>query len=338
MVSKKERIAFIDVLKGVAIICVVLGHIVDGYYKSNLYSNQNHIFWMIFVIIYAFHMGLFFILSGYLYGIVYAKLTISQKQNKIKNQIKKLLYVYIVWCFFMWAFKLVLGKWANGDVRSIDIVLIPVKSIDPYWYLYVLIIFYLFFSTRFIEKVRMKKVFIIVSIISIIASWMPIIRIFEISKVLYFAFFFYFGNYIAQNKVIFNKNILIMAILAIILIILKFPSQIDRIGGINWLCAIGISITLFWIFQSNEKICKKCKILQICGRYSLEIYVMHCFLTAFFRVLFYRLGLNNVFYNITLNLILSTILPLLCALCMKKLNIYDVFFNGIKIQEKFKKK
>ena len=87
MDSKKERIAFIDVLKGVAIICVVLGHIVDGYYKSNLYSNQNHIFWMIFVIIYAFHMGLFFILSGYLYGIVYAKLTISQKQNKIKNQI-----------------------------------------------------------------------------------------------------------------------------------------------------------------------------------------------------------------------------------------------------------
>ena len=76
---------------------------------------------------------------------------------------------------------------------------------------------------------------------------MPIIRIFEISKVLYFAFFFYFGNYIAQNKVIFNKNILIMAILAIILIILKFPSQIDRIGGINWLCAIGISIMYFII-------------------------------------------------------------------------------------------
>lgn len=39
MAEKKERIAFIDVLKGFAIMCVVLGHIVDGYYKSNLYPE-----------------------------------------------------------------------------------------------------------------------------------------------------------------------------------------------------------------------------------------------------------------------------------------------------------
>lgn len=120
MAEKKERIAFIDVLKGFAIICVVLGHIVDGYYKSNLYPEQNNFFWMLFVIIYSFHMSLFFMLSGYLYGMVYIKGSIQH--FKISRQIKRLAYVYCVWCFLMWGFKILFKNWVNNEVQVIDIV------------------------------------------------------------------------------------------------------------------------------------------------------------------------------------------------------------------------
>ena len=53
----------IDVLKGIAIILVVLGHVIVGYYDT-LYYQTN----LIFKICYSFHMPLFIYISGYLVG------------------------------------------------------------------------------------------------------------------------------------------------------------------------------------------------------------------------------------------------------------------------------
>ena len=166
MASVKKRIAFIDVLKGCAIISVVLGHIADGYYRSNLYTEYNTFFWGMLVAIYSFHMALFFIVSGYLYGMVYLKEIIDR--DKLFRQIKKLLHVYIVWCILMWIFKFVFGKWANSGVQIKDLLLIPVKSIEPYWYLYVLIIFYLLFSNAKIQRMGGAKNFSSIGYLSLI--------------------------------------------------------------------------------------------------------------------------------------------------------------------------
>lgn len=62
----KERIEYIDIAKGTGIILMVLGHI-------PAFSN-NYKF--AYKFIYAFHMPLFFIISGYLFAYKY-------KQNQI---------------------------------------------------------------------------------------------------------------------------------------------------------------------------------------------------------------------------------------------------------------
>jgi len=55
--TMKDRIQWIDIAKGIGIICVVIGH----YYSTNpfIFSLRQYIYW--------FHMPLFFILSGLLY-------------------------------------------------------------------------------------------------------------------------------------------------------------------------------------------------------------------------------------------------------------------------------
>lgn len=336
MAEKKERVVFIDVLKGFAIICVVLGHIVDGYYKSNLYPEQNNFFWMLFVIIYSFHMSLFFMLSGYLYGMVYIKESIQH--FKISRQIKRLAYVYCVWCFLMWGFKILFKNWVNNEVQVIDIVLIPIKAIEPYWYLYVLIILYAVFSSEQIQKIKWKKVLAFLGIISMTASWMPIVHWFEITRLLYFSFFFFFGQCVAQKRIILNIRTIAFGIIAGCLSFVFYPMQIDKIGGISLICALGVSVALFWIFQNSKKYVKKSKILQVCGKYSLEIYVMHCFLTAFFRVALHRIQLSFMPLNILVNLILSVAVPMLVATCMKKIRIYDFFFAGSTLENVVLKK
>lgn len=59
MLEKKVRIAWIDNVKGIAILLVVLGHVIQFMYcPSNFDQNP------VFRVIYSFHMPLFFILSG----------------------------------------------------------------------------------------------------------------------------------------------------------------------------------------------------------------------------------------------------------------------------------
>ena len=57
--EKSNRIAYIDYLKFFAIVCVVIGHIIQ--YNDNNFDN-NHLFRYI----YSFHMPLFMMISGYI--------------------------------------------------------------------------------------------------------------------------------------------------------------------------------------------------------------------------------------------------------------------------------
>lgn len=70
---KKVRLEYIDILKGIGIVLVVLGHI----------TKDRELFQFI----YAFHMPLFFIVSGYF---------LHEKKNFIISQAKSLLIPYFV--------------------------------------------------------------------------------------------------------------------------------------------------------------------------------------------------------------------------------------------------
>ena len=60
---KKDRLKWLDICKGFAILLVVLGHVIDG---ATMYKD---VVWMqyLYKAIYAFHMPLFFFLSGMAY-------------------------------------------------------------------------------------------------------------------------------------------------------------------------------------------------------------------------------------------------------------------------------
>ncbi|MCQ2513391.1 MAG: acyltransferase family protein, partial [Lachnospiraceae bacterium] len=66
MMVQSKRIEYIDAIKGFAAICVIIGHVCDGYVQSGLFGNGRFLF-VLFKLIYSFHMALFFILSGFLF-------------------------------------------------------------------------------------------------------------------------------------------------------------------------------------------------------------------------------------------------------------------------------
>lgn len=75
--SRAERIAWVDGLRGIAILLVVLGHVNPPFKK----------------IIYGFHMALFFIISGFLFKDCYDK----KLPNGLKHISRGILFL-ILFC------------------------------------------------------------------------------------------------------------------------------------------------------------------------------------------------------------------------------------------------
>ena len=81
----KERLLYIDNLKGFAILLVVLGHCIQ--FREPDYDSN----WL-FRIIYSFHMPLFFIISGYV-----SHQNDIQIESLVTKRAKQLLLPYFIW-------------------------------------------------------------------------------------------------------------------------------------------------------------------------------------------------------------------------------------------------
>ena len=87
-VMKPERNILIDILKGFAILLVVLGHSVQ-YNMPGYFDNS-----LIFRVIYSYHMAFFMFLSGFVsYG------TFDGSTSKLTMRFKTLIIPF--WCWFL---------------------------------------------------------------------------------------------------------------------------------------------------------------------------------------------------------------------------------------------
>jgi fucose 4-O-acetylase-like acetyltransferase len=94
-----DRDAFLDIAKGLAIILVVLGHVIQG-------SAQNFDELIGFRVIYSFHMPLFIFLSGAVATIVIkperveqgVKASLQLAKSKILKAVIRLLLPFVSWC------------------------------------------------------------------------------------------------------------------------------------------------------------------------------------------------------------------------------------------------
>ena len=99
MITSKNRDAFLDIAKGLAIILVVVGHVVQG-------SSENFDDLLWFRVIYSFHMPLFVFLSGAVAAISFRSDSIQDgigsaltlAKTKISKAVVRLLLPFVAWC------------------------------------------------------------------------------------------------------------------------------------------------------------------------------------------------------------------------------------------------
>lgn len=202
MGSLNKRIDYFDIAKGIGIILMIVGHM--GWNAKSIYIDN---------FIYAFHMPMFFIISGFFF---------KPKSNKecLKKILKKLITPYIVTCIIIIVYKVfeeifygnynniynVIKQWGIASILGSGKrqIFNFTTTIGAIWFLLAIS-----FSTYFLNKVYNKKYsYIYVLLIFYIGYktsqfvWLP----FSIQSGMTGLLFMYIGCLMKKYD-IFNKKI-----------------------------------------------------------------------------------------------------------------------------------
>lgn len=156
-----KREVWVDYIKVLACMLVVLGHFFQSMVKANILP-ENSLYTWFNTTIYYFHVPLFFICSGYLYQ-RYSK--VKDWGSWIKNVGKKAVVLgipYFVFSFATWLLKTVFAGSVNTEIGGIVETLF-IHPTSPYWYLYIL--FFIFLITPTVKGIKCASILATVALI-----------------------------------------------------------------------------------------------------------------------------------------------------------------------------
>ena len=290
----------IDFMKGVGIILVVLGHALDGI-RAGL-SDAGSLSGLIFDWIYSFHMPLFFSVSGFILAYRQSSGTgqKGERRDYILGHLLNYGILYLVYSVLYCVSKIAFSGFVALTVTWEDVLLLPVKAVGPYWYLYVLFILYAVFAPLYSDAFPAVPVFIL--LIPLCAAGEKIGRLpFELARVMKYSLYFSFGIFscrirsgIAEGE---KRSTRICTALIASLIISSFSYMIlltvllsgwkrtipDIIAALSYVVLINSISALVAAHGSLS-----CRFLtaffSFLGRHSLAIFLLHVFfLTAVIR-------------------------------------------------------
>lgn len=146
----RRREKWVDDVKVIACILVVLGHFFQSMIKANILP-ENDLYKWFNTTIYYFHVPLFFICSGYLYQ-KYSK--VNSVGSWCKNVTKKALALgvpYMTFTTATWVLKKAFSNSVNNQIGGFEDTLL-FHPASPYWYLYAL--FFIFLITPTFRNVK----------------------------------------------------------------------------------------------------------------------------------------------------------------------------------------
>ena len=280
----KKRYDELDLMKGIGIILVYLGH---SFNFPNF--KWTKIFLFLGSTTYSFHMPLFFFISGLL----------SNTNKKIilekfyKGKIKRLLIPYLFINFIDFIPRTLFPKLVNSEFGGIKEVLFYGTKIS--WFVYTLFIIFIIFPI--LEKYIFKKDrYYLFGLFLIILNYLKIfknIEIFSLNKVVIYLLYFYLGYIIkpfykekikngigSQNLIFFIIGIVFLSLSYKYYYINYFSSILFAILGILFVLNLSLRIKV----DTNIY-----KFLTFLGINSLTFYLIEGFITVVYRVILLRI-------------------------------------------------
>ncbi len=130
---KRSHEEWPDIAKGIGILLVVYGHVARGVENAGLPIDKD-LFEVVDALIYAFHMPLFFFVSGYLF---WGSVTARGFRSVLPSRLALLLWLYVIWSLGHGTIEVLLGQLTNGNLQWAEVYAMWLPRAH-FWYLYAL--------------------------------------------------------------------------------------------------------------------------------------------------------------------------------------------------------
>lgn len=334
--NSNGRLQEIDIVRGITIFLVVLGH--AGISNS-----------LIAEVLGNFRMPLFFLVSGYLFS---TSKYLENTKRLLKEKFRTLLIPYISFCLVsaaFWYLLLILQKqdiewekpflgmiYGNGNWIILS---------TPVWFLICLFCAFAIFRMvlNYTKKYSPFIRLIIFSLIGIVGYevskvvWLPLS--FDIALVA--VLFMFVGNQLKEQRILYNhKAMMIISIISLFMFIATLYFNIkgdmnNRVyGNLFWFYIGGVSGSFLVLFISKYLLTKSKIIYSIfsyLGRGSIIILGFHASLGFYFVDLIQRVTGVTIFGNSLLVTVIAIGFSLFVGFVLDRIQILSFLFKGKKI-------
>ena len=329
--NKIQRYKFVDIMKGIAILLVVLGHILGAFYTNRKIVLPLD-YRLLYITIYSFHMPVFFVIAG----LFADRWTERSFKTAVAEKIKRLAIPYLFFGFLLAIVKEYGGRYANtpGGLKAFMNALIVPYNL--FWFLYILffffVVYYIFVHFKIVHN--SKFCFWILSLILFfVHPFLPNIWILRIFS--RFLVFFSSGTYMLRflnyyKGVFYKKGLVIIFMFVIALVGYDYFYILKRFQYANILFGITGFLGFFSVYVVSRAIEIKTDMyspLVLWGEKSMQVYCLHPFVIGALRVLFNKYMKVQYLYSITVVLAFLTII--ICHLLIKKINTENKFCKTI---------
>ena len=326
--AARTREKWVDDVKVIACILVVLGHFFQSMTKANILP-ENDLYKWFNTTIYYFHVPLFFICSGYLYQ-KYSR--VNSVGSWCKNVAKKALALGVPYATFTtatWVLKKIFSSSVNDQIGGLGDTLF-LHPTSPYWYLYAL--FFIFLVTPTFSSVKAAAVGLVVAIVAkgLILTGGGY-SVYAVSTVLSNEIWFVLGMSIcAFNVQLKGKTVQGTAsgILFIILSVAVYRGTIQS-DAISFMMGMLACVTVVILSASCER--KFGRLMDFVAKYTMPIFLMHTLFAAPVRSILMKVGTENAAVHVVLGLGISFAGPIIAARIMKKTKWLEFFLYPIAI-------
>lgn len=327
----KTREKWVDDVKVIACILVVLGHFFQSMTKANILP-ENDLYKWFNTMIYYFHVPLFFICSGYLY----------QKYSKVnslgswrKNVAKKVLALGVPYATFTtatWVLKKVFSSSVNDQIGGLGDTLFQHPT-APYWYLYAL--FSIFLVTPTFNSVKAAAVGLVVAL----AAKGLILTgggyaVYAVSTILSNEIWFVLGMSICAFNVQLKGRKVQGTILGLLFIVLSIVVYTAEISGRVISFAMGLLACIAIIMMAVGFEEKFGKGMVFLAKYTMPIFLMHTMFAAPMRSVLLKVGIENAVAHVVLGIGISFAGPIMAAWIMKKTKWLEFFLYPNKVLQR----
>ena len=244
---EKERDYLFDNIKGLLILLVVFGHMIESFvFKKSTSIN------VIYYAIYTFHMPVFIFISGYF----------SKKNNK--RRILELIFVYIIWQMIICPLVISICT-LTPFKENLQSIFLPQWT---YWYLFSLITWKII--TPYFEKIKFNfAISIVLGVLIGFSTLDSSLSNFSLSRSIAFYPFFLLGYYCSKDKFYNYRN------------------KLNKyVGFIGFVCLVTFAVLLLYYFSKFAIVPKDIrKTLFLRDIYSS--YMKNANMGALIRIIFY---------------------------------------------------